>query len=558
LPDETFRAKLEDDQGAVVMDGGIVASDATYESKTKTWNLRLIDQSSEDFFSLLEGRFFDTDGPKVQARTFDTCTNNRGREAATRTSLFQPRTVLEQIFSGIGATYSMPTHLWEYEVQYSTGTVTRDSSDVYISRGKEDDKTVVEEITKLAGWRIDVQYQSWPSSDFHVNMQPTGWPAPGAARVLDGDEDKDGYEVTMTRSRQNWALKLREGVGRSSPDPRNSDPGTGGFAGYAVPPVWGSFAPEAWRAAPPDTVLDFSKGTLTNAENDPRNVFSDAVSSQFKVPEIYPKEKDDDGVEVSVHGLPFLGYEEVGEDQFTTRNIRNMFILELGKENPNTQSGSYYALYGRHPSSGEWGDFGRRAYSAAWASVPYEGQSFRRAPLREVVGKWLNAGDVAIGDPQSTVGLSGSQWLPVEKRASLDKAKAELVLRAPVPTPTRPDQPSRPATDSEWTVILLRGRYRTIDQGDGKEDWLVVHWERTPTQEATEIYYNAQYRNNDGDGTWKDFTQAGGTKIYSTAATLLVKSAGNGGASSANFDVRVRPVEEPGSTGGWSQTSIFK
>jgi len=556
LPEGTFRAKIEDASGTTLMNGGIVASDATYEQNTKAWNLRLIDQASADFFSLLEGRFFETDGSQAELRTFDASGSNLGREAGGfGIGLVQVRSALNQIFTEIGATYSMPARLWKYEIQYSTGTIQRDSKDVYISRGGKDDRTIVEEITKLAGWRMDVQYQGWPSEDFHVEMQPTGWPEPGADRVLDGEEDQDGYEITMERAGENWALELRGGVDRSSPDVRAQSPGPGGFGAYAVPPMWGTFAPEQWSAAPPDIVLN-TKNLLSNEEVDQRKTFADPVSSDFKVPEIYPKEIVDDGVEVEVHGLPSFGFDEPAENQLVSRTSRELYIVELGKENPNTNTGRYYALYGRHPSSGKWDEFGRRAYSAAWASIPYEQQAFRRATLREAVGKWIGAGNVKIGDVTTTVELLGEEWLPTEKRANIDKDRAELVLKRPIATTTTPAQPSRPATDSEWTVITPRGRYRTVDRGSGDEDWILLHWERTPTQEATEIYYHAQYRDNDGDGTWKDFTQAGQPKIYATAATLIFKTAGNGGASSVDIDARVRPVEQPGSVGGWRQFSV--
>jgi len=555
LPEETLRAKLEDAAGNLLMNGAVVTSDATYLQNQKSWSLRLIDQAGEEFFSGLEGHFFDTSGAAVQEASIDVTTEH-GRESVLPVSFFQPRSVLEQVFSEIGATWSMPAKLWDYEIEYSGGAIiTHDSTEVFISCGDVDDRTLVEEITKLAGWRIQATYQGWPASDFDIQMQPTTWPAPGAVNTLGGDEDPDGYEVTMERSDKNWALELRDAIGRSSPDLRNANPGKGGFGGYAVPPPWGAFAPEEWTAAPPGIGLE-TFNIATNVEVGTRKVFAERVQTKFKVPEIYPKECDDDGTEVEVHGIPHIGFKSLGEDISLLNTGTELFVIERGKNNPSTPVGGNYALFCRHPSDGEWGASRYFASCSAWAMIPYEEQPIRRATVREAVGKWIGATGVDVGDPQKPLGLLGKQWLPVESKENIDKEKAELVLHTPIGLTQYPARPTRPSTDSEWTVIVPRGGYKTVDRGSGDEDWIILHWERTPTREAEESYYHAQYRDNDGSGDWIDFTQCGGAKIYSTAATLLFKSAGNGGQTSINIDARVRPVKKPGSVGGWRQFEV--
>jgi len=562
LPEHTYRAKLEDASGTVILDGAIVTSDVTFNDELKSWEARIIDQASEDFWIQLDGRFFDISGGSLLKRTFDAYQEEGDRLISAVIDLLQPRSVLKQIFTEIGATHDMPQYLWEYEVEYDKATFSRTSENVYISRGGENDKTMVEEITKLAGWRVRVTYQSFPSLDLHVKMYPTTWKGPNInpQYTLDGEEAPAAYDLSLERSPADWALATREGVNTNSADPRDRKYNYGDIRAFAQPPMWGSYAPTSWTAAPVSTAQLFSGvGSFTSVPVDDREMQVSPVQSSFKVlpMSIEEEETNGAGTETSVFGIPFIS--NTFDYPLYRQNIRDeLFIIESGKDNPNSQLGVYYGLFCRYPTLSEFNPDKDIGHSAAWALAPYQAQTMRRAPLQTAQGEWVDVADAPVGDPATLLELEGEKWQPRESSTGIDDLITEFDLIRPLATDAKPARPQR--APSDWTVLVPRGEYRTITRGNGDEDWFLIHWERTPAEDGEELWYNVEYRDNRvSSPSWTSIGQVG-DRTFSTALTHQFKSGGNGGdnINQGNIEARVRPVRGASNAGTWRTFDLIQ
>lgn len=534
LPERTYRAKLEDGSGTLVMDGAIVTSDAVFDEPTSAFEVVLINQAANEFWQLLDTEFIPL-GANSNITTTDVQVYEKdlggGENYLNQTRIFyQPRSVLEYIFDQFGISYQMPTYLWEYTADYANSVGFYDSEDVRISLGRRNMRTLVEEITKMAGWRVFIEYQSFPSKDLSVEMRPTDWPLPAAQQVLDGQETEESYAVTIEPNRDNFILQMRNGPGESSPDPTAEAYNSGPIPSFGVPPAYGSVAPEKWTTPP------LSPSDIT--EN--RKVLGDVVSSEFKVAPV--------AVETEIEENTDVEYVNIGPVRHVTdengfEKFRDLLMIEV-KQDPNDSK--YYGVHSRRPHAQEYDGDKTLGHSGAWASAAYEEQPLRRSSLRELEGDFFSIGEQTVGDSSYLVEMLGSRFYVQQAQRDVSQLLSTLTLRRPLSVTENSAVGAMPTGNrSRWAIESPVGEYRTVNRGNGKEDWILMHWERTPIAEAVELWYEVEIKDTrDSTPTW-DRIEEVADKTFATASTHQYKSAGNGGASYSDGDIkaRVRPIK---------------
>jgi len=573
LPEKTYRAKLERPDGTLLMNGAVVMSDVLYEHKERAWSFPLINQAPNDFWSLLERSFTP---PQLGAVTQESveCQVIRGNVLFEESRVFyQPKGVLEYILDDNNISYSMPSKLWEYEVEVYSIAYDRplilsfDSSGLLMSLGRRNEKTLVEEITKLAGWRIQVQYKGFPSSELDATFLPTGWPSPAASSVLDDDINEGGYRIGVEDGGTNWGLALEQGADVVSPDPRNlqyTDEQLDDVNSFAFPPTYGTVAPQVWRAAAP-TLVDHINDGLDRPIDD-REMIADLLSTSFKAPPVAPEYSQDvsNGREHQVYGRLLLEQTETLPLQVTNEDD-NLFLFEYVEDADN---GGIFASLIRHPQSGYEISDGILSHSPAWASSAYQQQTLRRRGQRQLEASVIDVGALDIGDSRSLVEIAGEKWMAFEERRNVSENLNEVLFRRPkLPTDKTPDRPSFPSSPSvgEWVVVKPRGEYRTIDLDNGDddpEDFFLIHWQPSPLQDVAETWYQVEYIDNANNGDWTRIGQGidgGGDRVYGTALVYRFLTIGGNRSPSENDIVgRVRPVMTYGEVGAWQTFRIEK
>jgi hypothetical protein len=571
LPEGTFRAKLERPDGTLLMNGAVVMSDVLYDHKDRSWSFPLINQAPKDFWSLLKRSFTPPQLGSVTQESVE-CQVIRGGTLFEESRLFyQPKGVLEYILDDENISCSMPSKLWEYEVQFDaqggSETVTFDSTNLLMSLGRRNEKTLVEEITNMAGWRIEVEYKGFPSSELDVTFLPTSWPAPAVSATLDDKIAADDYRISVEEDSTNWGLQLEQGTDVASPDPRNleyADEKLEDVNTFAFPPSYGSVAPQVWRAAAPTLVEHIYDGLARPIDD--REMIADLVSTGFKAPPIAPEYSRDvsDGREHQVYGRLLLEQTETLPLQATNEDD-DLFLFECVEDADN---GGVFASLMRHPQSGYEISDGILSHSPAWASSAYQQQTLRRRSQRELECSFIDIGPQNIGDPTPPVEVLGAKWMTYEEERDVSKNVNNLTLRRPEqPTDKVPDRPAFPSSPSggEWTVVKPRGEYRTIDLNNGDddpEDFFLIHWEPSPLQEVAETWYQVEYIDNANNTDWTRIDQGiggGGDRVCGTALVYLFLTIGGNRSPSDNDIVgRVRPVMTYGKTGEWQTFRIEK
>jgi len=574
----TWRAKLEDGQGRVLLDGAVVASDCTYRQKSDQWEVRLIDQAPRDFWTRLEGTYIEKprliDSYFVEAHfVYDEYVT--GGSVAPQ----KPREVLTYMFDQANISYDIPDPLWSYEVQYGDHVHIQDSSEVVMTYVEGfTRKKIVETIRDFAGLRVIPRYQAFGDADLHVDFVPTSWPSPSPEVVLDGQEDKEGARHQMESSEGIWALALKNGAEDPSPDPRDQkytepeDKTTGtDVPTFATPPPWASVAAQEWQAAPPQGFEGGSFRSGGAAFTDPRQLWVESESTGVRVPPVAPAGEltMNDGAEKLVYGRVRVKW---GADVSTPAFMQTV-----------EHDGARWAVYCQRPvSTDASNDFQTLAHAAHWPRGPYQNQAQRRTSWREVEVGILGESSLepAPGDATTLLDYEGTSWMTWKVSRDIKAGIFDLTLRSPVqPLGTVPSIPVRPSTagaqipvrdrsdsgysykDMPWEVAVLAAEYRTLERGDGKEDWFLVHWERTATRYCREVYYQVEYRDNDESSpTWTAIGSQLFPKVYSTALTYPIEASGQGGKTpyDGRYEVRVRPVVVAGVTGDWSIVEVNK
>ena len=570
LPEGTYRAKLERPGGTLLMNGAVVMSDVLYDDKDRSWTFPIINQAPKEFWGLLERSFTPPQLGTVSQENVRAQVIRGDLIFEESREFYQPKGVLQFILDENNIGYSMPSKLWEYEVQYDAQggplTVTFDSTDLLMSLGNRNEKTLVEEITKMAGWRVLVQYKGFPSSDLEATFLPTDWPAPAASAVLDDKIADDDYEITVEDENTNWGLSLNQGTDVTAEDPR-----TFIFEGkkldevntYAYPPTYGAVAPEVWSAAAPGEAFNVND-SLPRPVDD-REMLADLVSTKFEAPPIAPAFTADasSGREHQVYGPLLL--EDVEQSPLQRTNEKEkLFLFEHVYDSDERE---FFASLIRHPQSGRELSSGILSHSPAWASSAYQGQTLRRRGFRELEAPFIDVGAQEIGDPNSVVEVVGAKWLAWEEARNPATSVNDLTFRRPKqPTDKTPDRGvTSPGFLNQWIVVKPRAEYRYLNLDDGKsspQDWFLIHWQPPPLQNGTETWYHVEYRDNANNGDWTRIDQAlfgGGDRIYGTALVYQFEFSGGSRAPSDNDIVgRVRPVKTYGEVGDWRTFQIEK
>lgn len=376
----------------------------------------------------------------------------------------------------------------------------------------------------MAGWRTQISYQSWPSRDLHVDFLPTDWPLPAAQQVLDSDLSEESYALSLQKNVQNWGLELRNGADESSPDPTAESYNSGPIPSFGVPPAYGALAPERWVTPP--------------RESPERRVLADTVQTKFRVPPIAVEEEPDilSGTESVAIGPVRL---VVGEDGINKQEELLVFEVYQSPSDSN-----WYAVHSRYPQPPEYDGSKTVGHMPGWASAPYERQVLRRASQRKLEGDFIDIGEQPVGDPAHLVEMLGKKWMPFESKREVGRLLSTIVMQRPTAVTTEPARGTIPES-LPWQITNPKGEYRTLDRGNGQEDWVLLHWERTPIAEAVELWYNVELKDTTASSP-SFFTVAEVNEAtFSTAATYQAKSAGSGGASYSDGDIvaRVRPVK---------------
>jgi hypothetical protein len=356
-----------------------------------------------------------------------------------------------------------------------------------------------------------VSYETWPSLDLHVELQRTDWPAPAAQQTIDGQETSEGTSRTIEPNNKRWGLVLENGADDPSPSPLDrtykeaadsNDPTS--IRSFAPPPLWGSHAMQDWQAAPPRQINPPPEWRGDTRFSDPRTIHGEQVSSGVEVPPISVEGAYDDGTERIVYGAVRV-----------PRDGSNAIQFIETFDHPD--EGVTYAVFCQEPDQASLGNSAPTlAHSAAWARSPYQQQGQRRVSHREVDGRFtgIDWTSLSVGDATTLLSYEGTSWMPWKARRNVVTERSSVVLRHPFPIGLRPEMPVRPSvagaeypvrTGGEdpytyeqmpWVVVNPRAEYRTIERGDGKEDWALFHWERSQTQYAREFFYHLQIKDN--------------------------------------------------------------
>jgi len=157
----------------------------------------------------------------------------------------------------------------------------------------------IQEVLKLTGWRMRVQFTSFPERRIVLRFFPQEWDGPRqAVNRLDGEATKEGWGIRAGRSVESWGIKLK-GDPDSVPDPtalefvtRNdnlADGETPVYFGQAAP--WMFWGASEWDAVESSVTIQDEKsetgGFANGTVDDPREIDLDkVVESKFRLPAI--------------------------------------------------------------------------------------------------------------------------------------------------------------------------------------------------------------------------------------------------------------------------------
>lgn len=588
-----YRAQLRVGD-TLVVDGSVRLEDITYRKRDETWVILVANNAPDTFWSTLKRVYLagllqpyrDALAPNESLSDEVPYYPYAGaiegwypiEDAAGGGSLYQvdgvldtsflslldPLDTLRFIFNEMGWNWSLPSSLWTYEFEVGvtddTGTLTehtikRTAEDVYVTPLENGLASAqVEEITKLAGWRMDVEYLYYPSLGLDVTARPTTT-ASGTAMPLEG-QGPDAWELSV-QSQGVWSLSL-------SGDPHEPSKDAAEWpvddnANYIEPipviaeaPGWAVRAATDWNAAPAlftEEPIDYDDGLPQGSQltNDDREYIDDeAVEVAYKAIPVQVTDRDVvstgiDGLqEIIWSGRPFIGDPPyvVERGDVTTGEV--IYAREV------TGTSTASVSVPNAPPQ----------FSTAWARAPYQHQAQRRAPVRKAETTESRPIDdikpPRPGDVTAPLSVAGKDdWVVENRSIGLNDGRVDITMQAPVETSAQSALPSLP--DRDWTVSKLTAQYKTINRGNGKEDWIFVAWERTATLYMRDWAYRVEWKDTDTSNGWQPMPPQHGWENFwfATAAKLQIKSAGNGGASPSGgrYEVRVRPVDPRGLLG---------
>jgi hypothetical protein len=477
LPEELWRAKLEDGAGKVLLNGAIITSDIDYREKRQEFQLRVIDQAPRTVEETLKRSYFETPRTTLSTVTVDAQTTKDDGITSETIKVHRLREALVGVLDFHGWSYDLPDPLWDYTVEYDTFQTTRTSSDVVMEVAFHEHSTILQAIAQYAGFRVIPTYEAFPSSAIHIDFQKTDWPAPPPSDTLDVQAQAETTQ-TINEGGGQWGLKTSLGAEVFSDDTTSQD-FSGELATGALPPLYAAVPHEApWSAEPARQVYQ-SDGPRDL--KDERNVLADLAASKV------------DFIGVSIQEMAI-------RNAFTEYEIRGP---AFAPEEPDFSSVSIGELasdgtslmWGRHPNETEFVDgIYSPAHAAHWPDAPYTQQQQRRTTWREVEGPFVEPADLQPGDRTALYDYEGREWIGWESRRDIDRRTADLRIRTPTDLTTRPARPDTPPSD--WFVLTLEADLTTLDRGNGGlEEVIAAHWEPSPTQHARDVFYEVEIKN---------------------------------------------------------------
>lgn len=556
LPSETtWRAQLTNPSaGEIILDGAVLTKDLQWLDKKGTWRVRIINQAPKDFWDLCSrwaipsliwarpiSRFASPDTKTIPILR---------RPAPSLENPVEPYFEEDQIVSELrqavkfhlGRFQNDPYGDQEIDVQLPPGLPTG-LDRIWHYRGRWKLDRLVDETMKLLGWRLQVTYQAFPSLNLKARFARTDWPT-GTQPAIDSGQLSGGYRGEREEP-GNFSVQLGNDPAEPSPDPNDFYKDLGSKANstaplveLAAPPAWAISAPRIWRADRPTTATSILSGDVP--VSDPRTMNTDAETIRF---EIAPMEIE--GKESGAwYGKPLLPAETKPKfyGQKTSRfpqegpQDRQAYVFSL------TQTGNGpRALWGEDASSPT--DLGH------YAGGEWSNHAQRHAAANVANGEFRTSADFLVGIATDGVEFEGTPWLVSEERHDLSRDSKELTLKAPATSQASPGRPA-PSIAIEWSVVKVFATFEVFDRGQGKEDWVFAHWERTPTRYAIELQYDVTLEDDTG-------TVVRSGQQLPTALTYQVKTAGNGGGSYVDdWFLRVTPVT-PGATLGDERVIAF-
>lgn len=553
-PGQRYRAKLErTDTSKVLFNGAVVTDDIEYDKTEDSWLITLIDEANKEFWAALETTYWgEIKQNNITDRAFlawnrydsdesfstpDDLNFDKDDPEFRRTTEvgYQLRDTIVEIFEQMGFSYDVPGQLFAESDGTFSDNVNEEDVFIIISRWRL--ATVIRQLCLYAGFRVIPQYTSFPSTDIFVKLAPTTF----AITSTSADEGLASGEYRVrTRDQEFEALRMENEVAEPSPDPMeyqlldaveqgNFDTSIDeAFPTFAQAPAWALHGSSAWKADPP------FRPSNTQARGDSRTFREDVEKLKLRIPPIDIKNNQFqqwEGRALIDGGFfnGYLGYKP--DDDIRPPESEKAYIVREGTFVDSKNA--YYALWGEVDAN-----VNGSARADHWVKRVFNQQPQRREVQRELRGQFIGVESYEVGT-RDGLEVEGSDWVVHEDRRTIGADRQQLQLRKPatdtefvVPEVTPPEGNTVSGT---WNVIRLRGRIVTIDHGDGKEDWLLAHWERTATENCREYEYTVEYEDENGDSQ--------SIQVFTTAFSYQLASAGNGGQSYSNGrDVTVSPV----------------
>lgn len=527
------------DTNETVLNGALVTDDLEYEQRLDAWKVTLLNQAPRQFWDTLESKFFgdisqtaiENRVVKTWRRDEDNAFENPGEPEFRKSTVFGYRfmDVLDEIFRQLGFSRSLPPKLYaEPDGTFQSGT-----DNVWVSIPRWRLSTCIEQLCGFAGFRIVPQYESFPDTSLHVDLEPTTYGQPSVP-AIDADLLAEGVRL-RTREAEWEALQYANPVAEASPNPleygiidetsdKSSYDTSFKMQTFATPPAWAMHGSAHWRADPA-----FRPGKLRPVA-DPRSFRSEVEDLRLSAPPVIP----DTSTALGKAGrllLPdtafsgFVSYDPNGRiDQ--PKEDEKAYIFSVIAD-PN--SSDYLGLWGEVDESAYDGG----VHATHWVRDAHRQQRQRREVIRELRGEYHTGADFAVGT-RDGVEVEGKKWVVEEQRHAFEDDVNDLQLRRPA-TDTDRVLPTV-ANTTVWAVMRLEAKIVTINRGNGKEDWLLAHWERTATESCREYKYDVRYEDESDNQV--------STEVFATAFTYQLASAGNGGQSYSDKTVEVRPVAD--------------
>jgi len=535
-----WRAKVEGPSGDVLLDGVVPYNELEWDDAKKSWKVRVINQANHEFWAELEQwnllelqeeqskRSDDPAQVTEQLKVWEEGDEQTPYEK-TDVTVKQLTPLLKNLLGRLDIDYTVPA-----QVSYQ-------SSDLWAYMGRWRMDRFVRQVARLAGWRVRPSFRAWPSGALEVEFVQSGWPgrSPGFRTI-------DSEQVAPYRSWKeygdNFSISLQNETCQPSSNPieyaqKGSDL-NGDIPTFAPPLPYQIDAPLIWEADAATYGAEFVVSDPAPVL-DPRSMQTEEESLRWRNAEI-DIVGNTTGVNEWHYGRPLIQRKpsvlgtrtqafdvEAEQDAFA-------YLFELYEDG----SGDVWA---KHHSAftDEFGD--------AWAAGgQWERYGQHYGPRQYLNGEWQGLSGIRVGDPLKGVSMINEDWIVTERRRKVDTDVDVLTLSRPTTDYSRAATPPPLASQlstQPWKVLGLQAEVQVIDtNGNGDEDWLLAHWERTPTQRAADWKYQVEVVDQSSSTTLFSGT------TFETALAFQLASSGNSGGT-YDLSVQVRAEDFDGDQG---------